>query len=55
MTDKKWKAAKTVEDVIESADEQAVRFLINDVEIKIPYDLIEKAKVVFELNKGQKK
>ncbi|WP_413587262.1 ribosome maturation factor RimP [Bdellovibrio sp. HCB274] len=55
VTDKKWKAAKTVEDVIESADDQAVRFVINDVEIKIPYAMIEKAKVLFEVTKGQKK
>ncbi|MBO9668044.1 MAG: ribosome maturation factor RimP [Bdellovibrio sp.] len=55
VTDKKWKAAKTVEDVIESADDQGVRFVINDVEIKIPYGMIEKAKVVFEVTKGQKK
>jgi len=55
VTDKKWKAAKTVEDVIASADDQAVHFKINDVEINIPYDLIEKAKVVFELTKGTKK
>ncbi|WP_413578316.1 ribosome maturation factor RimP [Bdellovibrio sp. HCB290] len=55
VTDKKWKAAKTVEDVIESADDQGVRFMIKDVEIKIPYAMIEKAKVLFEVNKGQKK
>lgn len=55
VTDKKWKAAKTVEDVIESADDQAVRFVIKDVEIKIPYAMIEKAKVLFEVTKGQKK
>ncbi|UYL08485.1 ribosome maturation factor RimP [Bdellovibrio sp. SKB1291214] len=55
VTDKKWKATKTVEEVIESADDQAVRFVVNDVEIKIPYGMIEKAKVLFEINKGQKK
>lgn len=55
IADKKWKSAKTVEDVIESADEQGVKFVIKDVELKIPYSLIEKAKVLFELNKGQKK
>lgn len=55
VTDKKWKAAKTVEEVIESADDKAVRFVVKDVEIKIPYDMIEKAKVLFEINKGQKK
>lgn len=55
VTDKKWKAAKTVEEVLESADEEGIRFVVNDVEIKIPYILIDKAKVVFEFNKGQKK
>jgi ribosome maturation factor RimP len=55
VTDKKWKAAKTVEQVVESADEGGVRFVVEGVEIKIPYTLIDKAKIVFELNKGQKK
>lgn len=55
VVDKKWKAAKTVEEVLESADESGVRFLVKDVEIKIPYAMIDKAKVVFEFNKGQKK
>lgn len=55
ITDKKWKAAKTIEDVLESADESGVRFVIKDVELKIPYEIIDKAKVVFEFEKGQKK
>lgn len=55
VTDKKWKAAKTVEEVLESANEEGVRFLVKDVEIKIPYGMIDKAKVVFEMTKGQKK
>lgn len=55
VTDKKWKAAKTVEDVLESADDLGVRFMVKDVEIKIPYGMIDKAKLVFEINKGQKK
>lgn len=55
VTDKKWKAAKTVEEVLESADEQGIRFVVKDVEIKIPYSVIDKAKVVFEFTKGQKK
>ena len=29
--------------------------VVKDVEIKIPYSMIDKAKVVFEFNKGQKK
>lgn len=55
VTDKKWKAAKTVEEVLESADEGGIRFVVKDVEIKIPYAMIDKAKVVFEMTKGQKK
>ncbi|WII71966.1 ribosome maturation factor RimP [Bdellovibrio sp. 22V] len=55
VTDKKWKAAKTVEQVLESADDSGIRFVVNDVEIKIPYAMIDKAKVVFEMTKGQKK
>ncbi|WP_413944500.1 ribosome maturation factor RimP [Bdellovibrio sp. HCB-162] len=55
VTDKKWKAAKTVEEVLESADEGGIRFVVKDVEIKIPYNMIDKAKVVFEMTKGQKK
>lgn len=53
--DKKWKAAKTVEEVLESADDQGIRFVVKDVEIRIPYAMIDKAKLVFEFNKGQKK
>lgn len=55
VTDKKWKSAKTVEQVLESADDDGVRFMVDGVELKIPYSLIDKAKVVFEFTKGQKK
>ena len=55
VTDKKWKAAKTVEENLESADDSGVRFVVNEVVIKIPYSMIERAKLVFEYNKGQKK
>lgn len=55
VQDKKWKATKTVEDVISSADEEGVGFNIGEVQFKIPYTMIEKAKVVFEMTKGQKK
>lgn len=55
ITDKKWKAAKTVEEVLNAADEAGIRFVVNDVEIKIPYAFIEKAKLVFDFNKSQKK
>lgn len=55
VTDKKWKSAKTVEQVLDSADDSGLRFVVDDVELKIPYSLIDKAKVVFEFTKGQKK
>lgn len=55
VTDKKWKSAKTVEQVLETADEKGVRFNVDGVEIQIPYDLIDRAKLVFEFSKGQKK
>ncbi len=55
VQDKKWKAAKTVEEVLESADDKGVRFVIKDVEILIPYESIDRAKIVFEMTKGQKK
>jgi ribosome maturation factor RimP len=55
VTDKKWKASKTVEEVLSGADAQGISFKVKDVEFKIPYAMIEKAKLVFEMNKGQKK
>lgn len=55
VQDKKWKAAKTVEEVIESADDEGVRFVVGDVDFKIPYAMIERAKILFEITKGQKK
>jgi ribosome maturation factor RimP len=55
VTDKKWMNAKTVEEVLDSADDTGIRFKVKEGELNIPYSMIEKAKVVFELNKGQKK
>ena len=55
VEDKKWKAAKTVEDVISSADEEGVCFEVGDIKFKIPYGMIDRAKVLFEITKGQKK
>ncbi len=55
VEDKKLKAAKTVENVITGADDEGVQFAVGDVNFKIPYAIIEKAKVLFEINKGQKK
>lgn len=55
VEDKKWKAGKTVEDVLESADDKGVRLVVDGVELNIPYPMIDKAKVIFEMTKGQKK
>lgn len=55
VTDKRWKAAKTVEEVLVSADDQEMHFVVKDVEINIPYSQVERAKVIFEMTKGQKK
>lgn len=55
VEDKKWKSAKTVEDEIVSADEVGVSFEIDSVKFKIPYSMIERAKILFEFTKGQKK
>lgn len=55
VTDKKWMNAKTVEEVLESADSNGIRFVAKGVEIQVPYDLIDKAKVVFDMSKFPKK
>ncbi len=55
VTDKKWKAAKTVEHVLESADESGIGFIVDEVEIRIPYGMIDKAKIVFDFSKVLKK
>jgi ribosome maturation factor RimP len=55
VQDKKWKAAKTVEEFISSADDEGVEFDVDNVKFKIPYEMIDRAKVLFEMTKGQKK
>lgn len=55
VDDKRWKAAKTVEEVLAGADNEAISFKVKDVSFRIPYGMIDKAKLVFEFNKGQKK
>lgn len=56
VTDKKWKAAKQVEEVLASTDGASVTFEVKEGPIRIPFDAIEKAKMVFEAPaKGQKK
>lgn len=55
IDDKKWKNSKTIEEVLTSASENEITFKLKDLELKIPYAFVEKAKVVFEMSKGQKK
>ncbi len=55
VTDRKWKSSKTVEHVLDAADDNGLQFTVGDVQLNIPYSLIDKAKVVFEFSKGQKK
>lgn len=55
VTDRKWKSAKTVEEVLEAADDNGLHFKVGGVDLDIPYAMIDKAKIVFEFSKGQKK
>jgi ribosome maturation factor RimP len=55
VSDKRWKAAKQIEDVLESFDGENLNFHAKDVAVKIPLSAVEKSKVVFEYIKGQKK
>lgn len=55
VEDKKWKNAKTVEELLHAADAVGLTFKVKDVEFKIPYQMIDKAKLVFVMPKGAKK
>lgn len=55
IDDKRWKAAKQIEDVLLGFDGQTLDFHSKDVDVKVPLSGVEKAKMVFELVKGQKK
>lgn len=55
VEDKKWKAAKTVETVLAEADQDGILFKTKECDLRIPYGVIEKARLVFEIVKGQKK
>lgn len=56
ITDKKWKNAKHVEEVLSSTDGESITFVTKEAPLKIPYSVIEKAKVVFEMKQhGPKK
>lgn len=48
VTDKKWATAKTVEEKLSAADAQGLLFDVAEGAIRIPFDAVEKAKVLFE-------
>ena len=55
VTDKKWLKAKQVEEMVTAADDEAVTFGTKEGPIRIPYGVIEKAKIVFEMKQPSKK
>lgn len=55
VSDKKWKAAKQIEDVLKAFDGTTLSFHAKDVDVNVPLSAVEKSKVVFEIVKGQKK
>ena len=55
LQSKRLKFAKQIEEVVQSADQEGVRFKIDDEEVTVPYSAIEKAKIVFEFAEPGKK
>lgn len=55
VSDKKWKNAKQVEEVLSSADGESVTFAVPEGAIRIPLGSIEKAKLVVDWNEVLKK
>lgn len=55
VEDKKWRNAKTIEEVLAAADGDGLTFKVKELEFKIPYQMIDKAKLVFVMPKGVKK
>lgn len=49
VTDPKWKNVKQVEEVLSAADPSGVTFAVKECSFRVPYESIEKAKVVFEV------
>ncbi|HRO68496.1 MAG TPA: ribosome maturation factor RimP [Pseudobdellovibrionaceae bacterium] len=54
-TDPKWTKAKTVESVVASADGESVTFETKEGPLKVPFAVLEKARLVFEMKKHAKK
>lgn len=55
VTDKRWMSAKSIESVLLGLENDQLIFQENGLELRIPVNGIEKAKLVFEIIKGQKK
>jgi ribosome maturation factor RimP len=55
VSDKRWMFAKSIEATLASLESDSLVFQENGVELKIPVSGVEKAKLVFEIVKGQKK
>lgn len=54
-TDPKWMKAKTVESVVASADGESVTFETKEGPLTVPFKVLEKARLVFEMKKHAKK
>lgn len=54
ITDTRWAKTKQIEQVLQKVVEGQLYFEMKDITIRIPLSAIEKAKVVFEMTKGQK-
>jgi ribosome maturation factor RimP len=55
IQNKKLASAKQYEDVLSAANDQGVEFHIEGEVLKVPYENIDKAKMVFVFEKGEKK
>lgn len=55
VEEKKWRAAKQIEDVLTAFDGETLSFHVKEGDLKVPLSAIERSKVVFVLTKGQKK
>lgn len=55
VEDKKWKNAKQIEKVLSGCDQEGLEFELDSLKVKVPFGKIEKAKMVFDMEKGKKK
>ena len=54
-TQSRWAKAKQIENVLTGIENDYLLFNVEDALVKIPRSAVQKAKVVFEMTKGQKK